>query len=470
MSHSLQAIHKLDPKLNLFLHLDTLSAETMANTLSATTATSPLHGVPIALKDNLCLSGQPTTAASALLDNFHPSYTATAVERLIQAGAIPLGKTNMDEFGMGSTSETSAYLRSKNPWDITRVPGGSSGGSAAAVAAGIVPVALGTDTGGSIRQPAAYCGVTGLKPSYGRVSRHGLIAYASSLDTVGPIARSVEDVALVLQTIAGEDAMDSTSVKADVPDYVNNLPKDADLSGMTLGVVEEALGEGVHSGVSNRVREAIATLETLGAKVKCVTLPRLDCLTAAYYVLVVCESSANLARYDGVRYGMRDVDASDSSALYSRTRGKGFGHETKKRILAGTYALSAGYYDAYYVRAQRVREMVARRMRDVFEGGVDAVVMPAAPGPAGKFGELERDAVAVLKGDFMTIPASLAGLPAMSVPCGVVKEGEGEGVGMPVGMQVVGPFLGEEVVLKVGHAFQMATDFHTQMPDMNLIF
>lgn len=450
--------------MHSFLQIDAelalARAAAVDRALAAGEDPGPLAGVPVAVKDNLCTAGQPTTAASALLDGFVPAYSATAVARLEAAGAVVLGKTNLDEFGMGSSTENSAYQSTRNPWDLSCVPGGSSGGSAAAVAAGEVTLALGTDTGGSIRQPAAYCGVTGIKPSYGRVSRHGLLAYASSLDTVGPICGSIADAALVLQTIAGRDHMDSTSVDAPVPKYADHLMKQPDLNGYTIGVVEDTLGDGVDPDVVKCVREAIETLRALGAKVKSVSLPNLTSITAAYYVIATSEASANLARYDGVRYGVRDSKARNANQMYARSRANGFGHEVKKRIMAGTFALSSGYYDAYYVRAQRARAMVARSFKDMFEQGVDVLVSPVAPAPAFKIGAMLDDPIAMLLQDNMTIPASLAGLPALSVPCGFSSSR------LPLGMQLMGPFLEEERILQVGHAFQLATDYHLQTSDV----
>lgn len=420
----------------------------------------PLAGRAFAVKDNLCTAGVVTTASSRILEDYVPPYTATAVRRVEEAGGIVFGKTNMDEFGMGSSTETSAYGVTRNPWDTSRVPGGSSGGSAAAVAAGICDFALGTDTGGSIRQPASFCGVTGLKPSYGRVSRHGLLAYASSLDTVGPITRSVEDAARVLQIIAGSDPMDSTTVADPVPDYLALLqepPADsaAPLSGITVGVVSETMSDGAsEADVSARVREAVDTLRSLGASIQEVSLPRVAVATAAYYVLAPSEASANLARYDGVRYGVRSPNVGGANEMYTRSRAEGFGDEVKRRICVGTYALSTGYYDAYYLRAQRVRSLVREDYRRAFADGIDVLVSPVAPTTAFRIGEKTGDTTAMYYGDVMTIPPSLAGLPALSVPCGFCSDG------MPVGLQIVGPYLDEATILKVGHAFQSSTDFH----------
>jgi aspartyl-tRNA(Asn)/glutamyl-tRNA(Gln) amidotransferase subunit A len=411
----------------------------------------------------LCTAGVVTTGGSRILENYVPPYTATAVARIEAAGGVVIGKTNMDEFGMGSSTENSAYGVTRNPWDERRVPGGSSGGSAAAVAAGVCDFALGSDTGGSIRQPASFCGVTGLKPSYGRVSRHGLLAYASSLDTVGPITRTVEDAARVLQVIAGHDPMDATTITAPVEDYVGLLSgmggvQDRPLAGLTVGVVTETMsGDGVDADVVDAVRAAVEELRALGAAVRDVSLPRLLAATAAYYVLAPSEASANLARYDGVRYGVRDDTALNAKDLYTQSRGAGFGAEVKRRICVGTYALSTGYYDAYYLRAQRVRALVRNDYRAAFDAGVDVLVSPVAPTTAFLLGEKTKDPTTMYYGDVMTIPASLAGLPALSVPCGFCRNG------MPVGLQIAGPYLDEATVLRVGHAFQKATNFHTKL-------
>lgn len=461
---ALARIEATDPSVNAYLTVDVSHASNRAAQIdklhASGTALGPLAGVPIAIKDNICTKHLVTTAASRILDGFVPSYDATVIQRLQAAGAVLLGKTNLDEFGMGSSTENSAYGATKNPWDLDRVPGGSSGGSAAAVAARTCIAALGSDTGGSVRQPASFCGVTGMKPSYGRVSRHGLLAYASSLDTIGPICTSVRDAALLLQIIAGEDAMDSTTVRAPVPEYSAQLHDGADLTGVTVGVIEEAMDDGVHADVSARVKEAIHVLRRLGAKVKSVSLPRLAVSTAAYYVLAPSEASANLARYDGVRYGVRDTAACNSSDMYARSRAKGFGEEVKRRIMVGTFALSSGYYDAYYLRAQRVRALMARDFKNAFANDVDVLVSPVAPTPAFKIDEKIEDPVSMFLDDIMTIPASQAGLPALSVPCGFSE------TGLPIGMQIIGPFLEESRVFQVGHAFQMATDHHLQTADV----
>lgn len=367
-----------------------------------------------------------------------------------------IGKTNLDEFGMGSSCENSAFVATRNPWDRSKVPGGSSGGSAAAVAARMVPLALGSDTGGSIRQPAGFCGVTGLKPSYGRVSRYGLLAYASSLDTVGPIALSVEDCAMALGVICGADGKDGTCVGETNVDFVGKLGKAGGLEGITVGVMEEGMGQGVEEGVRNAVKEAVNTLKQLGAEVKMVSVGALRAATAAYYVLATAEASANLARYDGVRYGLR-AETSNSADMYAKSRGQGFGEEVRKRIMMGTYALSSGYYDAYYGKAQRVRAKMTKRFEELFTNGVDVLVCPTSPTPAFGVDEKTNDAMSMYLQDVMTIPMSLAGIPALSVPCGFID-------GIPIGMQIVGGMWNEDIIFKVGHAFQQATKWHQQTP------
>lgn len=458
----LSRIASQDDQIKSFLSVDGESAISRARQIDEVVYKGedpgPLCGVPIAVKDNICVRNGVTTAGSRILDDFVSSYSATTVQRLEAAGAIIIGKTNLDEFGMGSSTENSAYFPTANPWDATRVPGGSSGGSAAAVSARLVPAALGSDTGGSIRLPASYCGVTGLKPSYGRVSRHGLLAYASSLDTIGPMTGSARDAALVLQAIAGTDAMDATCAPDSVPDYIRALS--GDLKGVVVGVVEDALTDGVDSDVRAAVRAAVRTLESLGATTRPVALPSLDAATAAYYVLATSEASANLARYDGVRYGTRSADAQTAREVYTRSRADGLGQEVKKRIMLGTFALSSGYYEAYYRKAQRVRARVAADFGKLFNSGVDVLVSPVAPTPAFRLGEKTDDQVKMYLDDIMNVPASLSGLPALSVPCGFAS-----GI-LPVGLQIIGPYMREDVVLNVGHAFQTCTEFHLQQPSV----
>ncbi len=413
-----------------------------------------LTGIPFSLKDIISTKGIPTTCASRILENFVPVYDATVTARLLDAGAVLVGKTNMDEFAMGSSTENSAFFPTHNPWDTTRVPGGSSGGSAAAVAAGECLFSLGSDTGGSIRQPAALCGITGLKPTYGLVSRYGLVAFASSLDQIGPFARSVEDIALVLQTIAGYDPNDSTSIDRPVPHYSSALV--ADLRGIKLAVPKEYFGDGIDEGVKQTVLTAINTLVQLGAEVDEVSLPHTRYALPTYYIIAPAEASANLARYDGIKYGYSAPDATDIWDVYFKTRQRGFGPEVKRRIMLGTYALSAGYYEAYYLKAQKVRTLIKQDMDRVF-AQFDAIVSPTSPTVAFRLGERTADPLQMYMSDILTIPCNLAGLPGLSVPCGFSQ-------GLPVGMQLVGPPFGEATLLRIGYAYQQATDWHRQWP------
>lgn len=404
---------------------------------------SVLAGVPAAIKDNMCTRGLLTTCGSRILDGFLPPYDATVVDRLTRAGMVLLGKTNMDEFAMGSSCESSAYAVTRNPWNPGRVPGGSSGGSAAAVAAGQAAYALGSDTGGSVRQPAALCGVVGLKPTYGRVSRYGLVAFASSLDQVGTFTRSVEDCALVLQVIAGHDPKDSTSVLRPVPDYRAALGRD--LAGLTLGIPREYFEVALDPGVRRQVEEAIHDLEDLGAKVGECSLPHSEYALSTYYLIAPAEASSNLARYDGVRHGLRS-SGDDLESMYQNTRHQGFGSEVKRRIMLGTYALSSGYYDAYYLRAQKVRTLVKRDFELALER-FDALVCPTSPTVAFGIGERVDDPLTMYASDVLTVPANLAGLPGLSVPCGLSE-------GLPVGLQIIGRPFDEETLLTIGHALE----------------
>jgi aspartyl-tRNA(Asn)/glutamyl-tRNA(Gln) amidotransferase subunit A len=410
-------------------------------------AAPDLCGIPVALKDVLCLEGVETTASSRILRGFLPPYTGTAVQRLLDQGAVVVGKTNCDEFAMGSSNENSAFGAVGNPWDVERVPGGSSGGSAASVAAGVVPCALGSDTGGSIRQPASLCGVVGFKPTYGRVSRYGLIAFASSLDQIGPFTHTVEDTATVFRAIAGHDPLDSTSSPTAVEDPVENLR--AGVAGVRLGVPREYFEEGLEPGVRAAVEQAIEVLRAQGASLEEVSLPSTDAGLSTYYIIAPAECSSNLARFDGVRFGLREEDAS-LLQTYLRTRGAGFGNEVKRRVMLGTYALSSGYYDAYYRKAQKVRTVIAEEFDRVFER-VDALVCPTSPTVAFTQGARE-DPVAMYLCDVLTIPVNLAGLPGVSVPCGLAG-------GLPVGLQVIGPRFQDARVLRVAHAYEQAAGF-----------
>jgi len=434
-------------------------AEAASKRIAAGEARSPLDGLPVLLKDNIVQTDEPATCASRILEGYVSPFDATVVERLREAGAIVVGRTNMDEFAMGSSTETSVYGKAHNPWDPTRACGGSSGGSAAAVAAGLVPIALGSDTGGSIRQPASFCGVVGLKPTYGRVSRWGLVAFASSLDQIGPFGRSVADCAAALEVISGHDPRDSTSVPEAVPDYRSALT--GDVAGLTIGLPEEYFVEdGVDSGVLSRVREAIATLEAAGAKTVPVSLPHTEHTVATYYLIATAEASSNLARFDGVRYGRRAEKVEDLQDLYMRSRSEGFGAEVKRRILLGTYVLSAGYYDAYYGKAQRVRTLIRRDFEQAFET-CDLIATPTTPETAFTLGAKSDDPLSMYLSDVYTVSANLAGLPGLSLPCGFAD-------GMPVGLQLLGKSLDEATILRVGDAFERQTDFHAARPAFDM--
>jgi len=426
----------------------------------------PLLGVPVAVKDVICVSGAPTTCGSKMLEDFIPPYDAAVVTRLKAAGMVVIGKTNTDEFAMGSSTENSAYQTTRNPWDLERVPGGSSGGSAAAVAAGMVPVALGSDTGGSVRQPAALCGVVGIKPSYGRVSRYGLVAYASSLDQIGTFGRDVRDAALLLGVIAGHDPRDSTSMSLPVPDYAGLLAADgADLRGVRVGVPREYWGAGLDGGVRDAVRAAIDQLASLGAEVREVSLPHTDYALPVYYLIAPAECSANLARYDGVRFGLSAPDAPDIWEAYRLTRERGFGAEVKRRVMLGTFALSAGYYDAFYLKAQKVRTLIKGDFDEAFEQ-VDVIVGPTAPTPAFRIGEKVDDPMQMYLSDIFTLSCNLAGICGLSLPCGFVSA-SAEGAKLPAGLQIQGPAFGEESVLRVAHAYEQATSWHHQRPPIH---
>jgi aspartyl-tRNA(Asn)/glutamyl-tRNA(Gln) amidotransferase subunit A len=454
---SLDRIAAAQPRLNALITVtaeQALAEAAAADALRKSGQAGPLTGIPLIHKDIFCTAGVRTTCASRMLANFVSPYDATLVRQLREAGTVMVGKANMDEFAMGSSNETSWFGPVRNPWDETRVPGGSSGGSAAAVAARLAPVATATDTGGSIRQPAALCGVTGLKPTYGRVSRYGMIAFASSLDQAGVITVSAEDAALVLQAMAGFDPRDSTSVDAPVPDYSAGLEQP--LKGLKIGILKEFFGEGLMPAIAQPVRAALEVLRGEGAEVREVSLPNLPLSVPTYYVVAPAEASSNLARYDGVRFGHRCENPKDLLDLYQRSRAEGFGPEVKRRIMTGTYVLSAGYYDAYYLKAQKVRALIAEDFRRAF-GEVDLLLGPTTPTPAFGLGDKTDDPITMYLNDIYTIGANLAGLPAMSLPCGFAD-------GLPVGVQLIGPHFGEARLLNVAHRYQRATDWHLRAP------
>lgn len=459
---ALDRIAQLEPKLKSFLCVTADRALEQARQVDAKIAAGEeiglLAGIPIAIKDNMCTEGIRTTCGSKILENFIPPYESTVTQKLAAAGAVMVGKTNLDEFAMGSSTENSAYQLTANPWDLERVPGGSSGGSAAAVAAEEAVVSLGSDTGGSIRQPASFCGVVGLKPTYGLVSRYGLVAYASSLDQIGPFGRCVEDVAILLQAIAGHDPKDATSLNLPVPDYVSALrPTLRARSGIKIGVIKETFGEGLDPIVEKTVTKAISVLQELGAEIQIVSCPRFRYGLPTYYVIAPSEASANLARYDGVKYGFRHPDAENLIEMYQQTRAQGFGAEVKRRIMVGTYVLSAGYYDAYYLKAQKVRTLIKEDFDRAFSQ-VEVLVCPTAPSTAFKAGEKTADPLSMYLSDLMTIPVNLAGLPGINVPCGFDDQG------LPIGMQLIGKPLGESRLLEVANAYEKATDWHNYKP------
>jgi len=456
---SLARIAQTDPLLNAFITVtgdQALAAADAADRNLADGKAGPLAGIPLAHKDIFCTRNVLTTCGSKMLSNFISPYDAAVVENLAGAGLVMVGKTNMDEFAMGSSNETSFYGPVANPWDLERSPGGSSGGSAAAVAAGLVPAATGTDTGGSIRQPAALTGITGFKPTYGRVSRYGMIAFASSLDQAGTLTLTAEDAALLMQAMAGFDVRDSTCADRPVPDYAASL--DEPLTGKRIGIPQEFFDAGLDPQSAEYVRSAIAALEGLGASVEEVSLPHIGASVPTYYIVAPAECSSNLSRFDGVRFGYRHKDADSLESLYKLSRKEGFGTEVKRRIMTGTYVLSAGYYDAYYLQAQKTRQLIAADFADCFEK-VDIVVGPTAPTPAFRLGEKVDDPVQMYLNDIYTIGVNLAGLPGISVPCGFVS-------GLPVGLQLIGPTFGESTVLNFAHQYQLQTDWHRQAPDL----
>jgi aspartyl-tRNA(Asn)/glutamyl-tRNA(Gln) amidotransferase subunit A len=451
-------IERLNPALNAFITLDrekSLAQARAADARRAAGTAAPLTGIPIAHKDIFCTEGWLTTCGSKMLSNFVSPYDATVIERFKAAGTVTLGKTNMDEFAMGSSNETSFFGPVKNPWDTRAVPGGSSGGSAAAIAARLAPAATGTDTGGSIRQPAALCGLTGLKPTYGVVSRYGMIAFASSLDQGGPMAKSAEDCALLLNAMAGFDAKDSTSLERPTEDYARDLAKP--LAGLKIGLPREFFAEGMAPDVAQAVSAAISEYRKLGATTVDVSLPNMKLSVPAYYVIAPAEASSNLSRFDGVRYGWRAAQYGDLNDMYCKSRAEGFGAEVKRRILIGTYVLSHGYYDAYYLQAQRIRRLIAQDFTAAFRQ-CDMILGPTSPTTAFRLGEKAADPVQMYLSDIYTIAVNLAGLPGMSVPCGFSG-------GLPVGLQLIGNYFDEARMLNAAHQYQLATDWHTRMPE-----
>jgi len=458
----LDRIDRIDDRIHAYITVTREKALEQADRVDAGIRsegnTEVLAGIPMALKDNLCTKDIKTTCSSKILYNYKPPYSATVVEKLEEKGAVMLGKLNMDEFAMGSSTENSGFFTTRNPWDLERVPGGSSGGSAAAVAAGEAVYSLGSDTGGSIRQPAAFCGVVGLKPTYGRVSRYGLVAFASSLDQIGPITKDVRDCALVLKAIAGYDPMDSTSVNAPVPDYEKIL--DDNIKGLRVGIPKEYFGSGISSEVKDRVREAIDVLEGLGAICEETSLPHTEYALPVYYIIAPAEASSNLARYDGVQYGYRNMEVEDLISMYKTTRSEGFGPEVKRRIMLGTYALSSGYYDAYYLKALKVRTLIKQDFDRAFEK-FDVLVTPTTPTTAFKIGERTKDLISMYMSDLLTVPANMAGIPAISVPCGLSN-------GLPVGMQIMAKPFAEDVLLKTAYAYECHRGFEITAPELEV--
>ncbi len=460
-----QRIAKIDHEVKAFLTLDEKNARETAQFLDQENSQlmqaredekNLLRGIPIGIKDNIMTEGVTTTCASQFLSNFKPVYNATVVEKLKAAKTLIIGKLNMDEFAMGSSTEKSSYQKTRNPWNLDFVPGGSSGGSAAAVASGQVYFTLGSDTGGSIRQPAAYCGVVGMKPTYGTISRFGLVAFASSLDQIGPLTKNVEDAAYLMQAITGHDTKDSTSLQANSPRFVENLT--GDVKGLRIAVPKEYMDKGVEPEVKDRIISALKVLEQLGAICEEVSLPHSEYAVATYYIIASSEASSNLARFDGVRYGVRTKNPKNLLDLYQQSRSEGFGPEVKRRIMLGTYSLSSGYYDAYYLKAQKVRTLIKQDFDHVFEK-YDVVIGPTTPSPAFRIGEKVNDPLTMYLNDILTIPVNLAGLPAISIPCGFVR-------GLPVGLQIIGKRMDDATVLRVAHAFEQHTDHHKQRPQI----
>ena len=456
----LKQIQRLDPQIKSYVtvseELALEAAREADERIKTNKDLSLLTGIPYSAKDSISTRGIPTTCSSKILENYKPFYDSTAIKKLKSTGAVLLGKTNMDEFGMGSSTENSGFFTTRNPWNFDHVPGGSSGGSAAAVAAGLASFSLGEDTGGSVRMPASFCGVTGLKTSYGRVSRYGLIPLVSSFDTIGPMARRVYDVAVVLEAIAGHDPKDSTSRMESIHPYSDILKKTESLHGIRIGIPNEYFVEGLDSEMDASLRDAIKQIENLGAEVVEVSLPHTQYAIPVYYLILFAEASSNLAKYDGVRFGLSERNVESLLEVYLKTREKGFGEETKRRIMLGTFALSAGYYDAYYLKAQKVRTLIRQDFEKVFET-CDALITPVAPTSAFRIGEKITNPLDMYLSDVFVVAVNLAGIPALSVPCGISK-------GLPLGMQIMGPYLSEELLLRIGHMYQSQTDWHTKHP------
>ena len=461
---ALERINQLEPKLKSFICVTAEKAIAQASQVDAKIAAGekigPLAGIPIAVKDNICTRGIPTTCGSKILENFIPPYESTVTQKLVGAGAVILGKTNLDEFAMGSSTENSAYQVTANPWDVERVPGGSSGGSAAAVASAESLVALGSDTGGSIRQPASFCGVVGMKPTYGLVSRYGLVAYASSMDQIGPFSRTVKDSAILLQAIAGYDPKDSTSLNVPIPDYTKNLRPNLRPKGqIRIGLIQETFGEGLDSSVLQAFTKAVELLQELGAEIQVISCPRFSYGLPTYYIIAPSEASANLARYDGVKYGFRTSESENLLNMYAKTRSEGFGLEVKRRIMIGTYALSAGYYDAYYLKAQKVRTLIKKDFDKAF-AKVDILACPTSSTTAFKVGEKTDDPLSMYLSDLMTIPVNLAGLPALSLPCGFDRQG------LPIGIQLMSNVLREDLLFEVAHVYEQSNNWYKLQPQL----
>ena len=456
----LERIKRIDPQVKSYLTVSEETALEQAQNadqrIKAGAGLTPLIGIPYSAKDSISTRGIPTTCSSKILENYKPFYDSTAIKKLKLANSVLLGKNNMDEFGMGSSTENSGFFTTRNPWDFDYVPGGSSGGSAAAVAAGLAPFSLGEDTGGSVRMPAGFCGITGLKTTYGRVSRYGLIPLVSSFDTIGPMARSAYDVALVLETIAGHDPKDSTSRLEAVGQYSESLKKAENLRGLRIGIPNEYFADGLNPVVDASLRTAIRQIESLGAEAVQVSLPHTQYAIPVYYLILFAEASSNLAKYDGIRFGLSERDGKDLMDVYLKTRERGFGAETKRRIMLGTFALSAGYYDAYYLKAQKVRTLIRQDFQKAFES-CDALITPVAPTTAFRIGEKITNPLDMYLSDVHVVAVNLAGIPSLAVPCGISN-------GLPIGMQIMGPHLSEEMLLRIGHLYQSQTDWHTKHP------